>query len=378
MNKKTIIIMCGSVIGLLILLLIVIWLMSILSNRYYSYEAVEEKIIEATDKYYKNNPSMLPVGNAKYNLQYSTLVENDYIKPLNELIKDGDNCTADIIVINNDGVYTYIPKLSCGESYESKELYKQVLLNNEIKTTGSGLYQGSDGSYYFRGKVNNNYVAFGEYEGSRNTEEILWQIISIEPDNTIRMKSLVHAEERTPFDDRFNEATQDRDGYNDFKNSLLKDYLIDLDKKNLFLSETQKSKLVSKNICSAKRSETDDTKDGSTECSEKTEESLLFSTMYPYEFMRASLDENCKNILDRSCSNFNYLSSTSGNSEWSVTADPVNNKYVYEFIGDTYDLGTAKSEKYVYPVVTLNEYAFYKSGSGTESDPYRLFKKSTN
>ena len=103
--------------------------------------------------------------------------------------ENGENCKADIIVINNDNNYSYVPKLACGEDYESKELYKQVLLNNDIKTDGSGLYKADDGSYYFRGKVNNNYVSFGEYEGGRDTEEIIWQIMSIGPDNSIRMKS---------------------------------------------------------------------------------------------------------------------------------------------------------------------------------------------
>ena len=159
--------------------------------------------------------------------------------------------------------------------------------------------------------------------------------------------------------------------------SLLKDFLIALEKDDEFLTSDERSKLIKTNLCIGKRTQTDTTKDGSVECSEKTEESFIYSTMLPYEYMRASLDENCKNILDRSCANFNYLSNNSRSDEWSVTANPVNNKFVYEFVGDTYEVGIARSEKYVYPVVTLNEYAFYKSGSGTLSDPYRLYKKST-
>ena len=42
MSKKTIIILGSSIIGILILLLIVVWLITVFKPRYYSYETVEE------------------------------------------------------------------------------------------------------------------------------------------------------------------------------------------------------------------------------------------------------------------------------------------------------------------------------------------------
>ena len=377
MSKKTLIILGSSIIGVLILLLIIVWLLSVFGNHYTTYEKVEEKIVEATTKYYKNNPEMLPVTDGKFNLSYTALVDGEYIKPLNELLKDGDTCQAEIIVISNDSNYNYIPKLSCGEAYESRELYKQVLKDNPVVTEGSGLYQASDGTYYFRGKIENNYVALGTTTGRKKEIDILWQIMSIGPDNTIRMKSLSHPEDRTSFDDRYNEERGSFFGYNDFKNSVLKEYLIKLDKNDIFLNKDEKSRLVATQQCAGKRTEKDTTKDGSSECEIKTDEKMIFGTMIPYEFMRASLDNNCKNIFDYSCANFNYLASNSSSSEWSSIADSVNSYYVYSFTGNAYDKNAAKSEKYVYPVVTVNEYAFVKSGNGTETDPYRLIKKNT-
>ena len=377
MSKKTLIIIGSSIIGVLVLLLIVVWLITVFGNHYYTYEKVEQKIIEATEKYYKNYPEMLPVGDGKYNLSYSALVEKEYIKPLNEMLKDGDSCTAEILVINQNNNYSYVPKLNCGEAYETRELYKKVLVDNTVVTEGSGLYQAEDGTYYFRGKVDNNYVALGVASSRKKENDILWQIISINPDNTIRMKALSHSEERTPYDDRYNENRGSFFGYNDFKDSILKDFLIKMDKEDQLLTKEQKSKLVATQLCAGKRSSKDKTTDGSSECSVKTDEFMIFGTMLPYEFMRASLDQNCKKATDYSCANFNFLATNNTSSEWSSIGDSSVNYYAYNFTGITYETSTTKSEKYVYPVVTVSEYAFIKSGSGTESDPYRLFKKET-
>ena len=100
MNKKTLIIIGSSIIGLIVCLLIVVWLISIIKPHYYSYEDFEVKVTEATKKYYKDNPTQLPASDGEYNMAYSTLVDNEYIKPLNEMLKDGDNCSVQILVTN--------------------------------------------------------------------------------------------------------------------------------------------------------------------------------------------------------------------------------------------------------------------------------------
>ena len=53
MNKKTLIIIGSSIIGLIVCLLIVVWLISIIKPHYYSYEDFEVKVTEATKNYYK-------------------------------------------------------------------------------------------------------------------------------------------------------------------------------------------------------------------------------------------------------------------------------------------------------------------------------------
>ena len=57
MNKKTLVIIGSSIIGLIVFLLIVVWLISIIKPHYYTYEEFETKVSEAAKSYYKNNPT---------------------------------------------------------------------------------------------------------------------------------------------------------------------------------------------------------------------------------------------------------------------------------------------------------------------------------
>lgn len=371
MNKKTLIIAGGSILGVLIVLLVVLWLITVFKHKYFTYETVEEKITEATNKYYKKFPEMLPAEDGRYNLQYSVLVENELIKPLNELLKDGDNCSAIVDVIKNSDNYSYVPRLNCGDSYNTKEFYTQILNDNEIVTSGSGLYKDEDGTYYFKGKINNNYVSFGTITEKKETSEILWQIISINNDNTIKIKA-INSNIKSVYDNRYNVDRKSNTGYNDFEMSILKETLKALEEDNTFLGNAQRAKLVSKNLCIASRTTTDTTKNGSTECMKTTSEPMLFGTMLPYEYLRASLDENCNKIEDKSCSNFNFLANTEQKTEWSITASPDNSYQAYSFNGNYYDVSTTKNNRTIYVTANLNEFAFYKSGSGTKTDPYKI------
>lgn len=378
MDKKTLIIVGTSLIAVFVILIVVLWLITVFKPRYYNYETVEQKIIDATEKYYKNNPEALPSANGKYSLQYDALVQAEYIKPLNELLVDGNQCNAEIIVIKKDNEYSYVPKLNCGENYESIELYKKIKNDNKVTTTGSGLYYDEiNNVYYFRGKISNNYVALGTTEKRKGDVDNLWRIISIESDNTIRMKSELHFEEKTIFDDRFNIIKEKNVGYNDFKMSVLKDFLVDLEKKDDLLTPVQKLKLVSKKVCAGNRALDDKSKDGSSECSIMTDEEMLYSTMMPYEYMRASLDENCIDITSGSCENFNFLANETTSSEWSTIGSSEDNYHVYAFNGYAFNPTSAQTIRSIYPTVYVSELSFYKSGSGTKEDPYRLFPKTS-
>ncbi len=375
MNKKTLIIAGCSIIGVLVLLLVVVWLMSIFKKNYVTYESVEEKIVGAAKKYYKEKPELLPVNDGKYTLSYNTLVEGQYIKPLNELLKDGDNCNAEIYVIKSGNTYAYVPKLNCGESYTSVELYKQILAKTDVVETGSGLYKNEDGSYYFRGKVTNNYIVFGQKTVKKKKVDVLWQILSIAPDGTIKIRSTEATNTKTDYDSRFNVEKNSYVGYNDFELGIIHSYLNELAKNEDILTNEQKAKLKATQLCIGMRSEEDTTKDGSTECSVLSSDNMLFGTLTPYEYMRASLDEDCIKTTDKACSNYNFLYDKEAKLQWIITASPINNYQAYEFNGKFFDLSSTKNKKVVYLTANLNEFAFYKSGTGTQSDPYRIFKQ---
>ena len=53
-------------------------------------------------------------------------------------------------------------------------------------------------------------------------------------------------------------------------------------------------------------------------------------------------------------------------------SDTDSNNFVYSFAGRSFSLEKAKSRRVIYPTINLNTYAFFKSGTGTEEDPYKI------
>ena len=189
MNKKTFIIIGSSILGLLVALILIVWLISVFKPHYYEYEELEEEMAKQAERYYKNNPDKLPSAEDGVILSYDTLVSGEYMKPLNEVLKDSSQCSAYVVVNKIGDVYSYTSYLNCGDAYKTTELYRQILNDNPIVTTGSGLYKDTDGSYYFRGKVNNNYVAFGTtLNRKKETYDTLWRIVSVDENNNVKLK----------------------------------------------------------------------------------------------------------------------------------------------------------------------------------------------
>lgn len=373
MDNKKLIIIGSSIIGVIVLVLIILWLISIFGGKKLSYEQVEEKIVASAEKYYKDNPTMLPTADGDYTLSYQTLVDNNYIKPLSDLLKDGANCSAKVTVNAQNSAYSYIVFLNCPGKYETKEL--KNIITGSVVTSGDGLYN-DNGTYYYKGENVNNYIIIGMSGNEKKEKSVTGRIMSVENDGTIKVRLDTKTENTYVWDDRYNETKVSNDGYNIFEKSRLKDTLKLLETENkdssdtLLLSSKIKSKLVSKNLCIGIRKETDTTKDGSTECSVLSKDTYLFSLMTPYEYMRASMDENCKILSDLSCSNYNYLSSSNQGSEWLLTATDQNNYKSYSFTGTSLILSKASTFKRLRFIVSLNKHTFYKSGTGTSTDPY--------
>lgn len=371
MEKKSVYIIGGAIIGVLVLLLVIVWFMTNVRPTKYTYDELETKIYQATEKYYHKNPNLLPTQDGTYNLSYDTLVSNEMIKPLSEIVENGQNCSANIIVIKNGNDYSYIPYVNCGSDYTTKELYKQVLYDSPVVTVGSGLYKTIDNEYYFKGKISNNYVSFGSIKNGKDEEEIIWQIVSIK-NNQIKLRAVKKLKFKTQWDNRYNNDTQTYVGYNDFDLSILSEYLSNVQTNYSLLKDTELAKIVPQQLCIGSRSKEDVSIDGRSECAKLSQKTYYYGTITPYEIIRSSLDENCKTIESRSCSNYNYLADLGQSEEWTTIPTSLNNYQALVFNGGTFELENAKNQNSVYPTIVLNRYAFFKSGNGTLEDPYRI------
>ena len=375
MSKKSMIIAGCSIIGVLILFILIVWILTAFKKNYVTYEKAEEKMVEAAKKYYKTYPELLPVEEGKYSLQYSALVEGKFIKPLNEILKDGDTCFAEVDVYKNNNDYDYIPKLDCGQAYKTLELNQKILEDNPVTDAGSGLYKSDSGVYYFRGKITNNYITLGSTGSGKNQKQILWRILSIDENGNIQIKSLTAFESRIAYDNRYNINVHKNNGYNDYEGSILKDYLIKMSNGTSFLKDEEKAKLVPQQLCIGQRKITDKINDGSIECAQKSEP-LYFGTITPYEYVRASLDENCIRPVNRSCGNFNYLYINSDStSEWSVTSTSESTDQAYALNGPVFELIRTSTSRKVFPTAYISARTLYKGGTGTKGDPYIIVTK---
>ena len=362
-DKKKLIIIGGSVVGLIVVILLITFLISIFKPKYYTYEEFEDKIVEATKEYYKLNPTMLPVSDGEHHLSYSTLVSAQMIKPIEEMLKTGVSCTVDILVTKYGDNYSYIPYLSCPGEYETKELYKAILENNPVVTTGKGLYKENE-EHVFKGEVENNYLKFDE------DDDDYWKIVKVNPDNTIKIIQLEQTISDTfTWDDRYNEERESNYGYNDFELSRMKDTLLKISSSETVLSDTDKNKLVAKNWCIGKRSETETDKTGAVECSVMSEDNILFGLLTVSEIINASLDPNCVNSVSTSCINYNFITKNK-TSTWTLTGatEKSYRVYYYNFAGPK--ASSAYTERKLILATNISNRAFYKSGNGTYEDPY--------
>lgn len=361
MDKKTIIIAGGSLIGVLIVILVGTFIFSSIAPKNYDYETVEGMISEAAKKYYKANPTMLPKNDGEQTLAFEILVESSYIKPLNKLLKNGDTCTASVIVSKYGDNYSYIPYLTCPGDYETQELYRVILNDNRTVSEGVGLYEES-GRNVFRGEVKNNYVLINE---------ILWRIISVEDDRTVKIIRSEPAKKYYAWDDRYNLDIKKSYGYNYFEVSRLKEHLQTLASEEEILTEVQKGKFVAKNLCIGSREKTSIDRTIQSDCTVMSEDKFLYGVILPGDYYTASIDEDCLTVSPNTCKNYNYLAKMiPTSSTWTSVALANDTGQSFYLFNGSIETGYCNTRRSLYPVGYLSNRAFYKSGTGTETDPY--------
>ena len=367
--KKKMIKFMAIIVGVMLLILIILFFISLLKPKNantYSYSKIESILEKAGKSYFKDNPSYLPEDEGdSVEIDASELAAAGKMKDLSEYpTKDGVVCTGYVTVQMEDDEYIYKPILNCGDKYASVALSSKVVSNNEIVSSGDGLYS-KGGEYVFRGENVNNYVQL---------EKSLWRIVKITSDDEVVLVSAKGIGYGNVWDDRYNEQKKYEAGINNYSVSRIKDYLDEAYKKaekdQEILSKSDKTKLVAYDVCVGKRSSKSEDKNNVDECKQKLSDQKL-GLLTLSDYLYASVDPNCKSADTKSCKNYNYLVIKSN--WWLVTANNENTFSVYEVKRGGVVLSTyASNYGTVRPVIHLSSEVLYKSGKGTLEKPYKV------
>lgn len=352
MDKRTLIYLgigLGSIIFIILLLIILKLAVGskITTTRY------EARLKNAAISYYKDHEKKLPTKEGTSSkISIDALEKKGYIRKQKGLIKKGVTCEGFVKVDKNNGYYLYQPNIKCSDGYETKLLYKQILKNNPVVTTGEGLYQIGD-SYVFRGENLNNYVNFSGLK---------WRVVRINKDDSVKLV-VINSPITTVWDDRYNSVEQDNVGKNIFSVSRIKEELDEAFKDEDYFTKTSKAYIVPSNFCSAARNNTGAI-DGSIECMTTTEKMPL-GLLAAYEYALASVDPLCNAIGKEECSNYNYLDRLSN--YWTITP----------YSGSTYQAYTLKGtikrahlSSRLGITINISSNTLLSKGTGTKLDPY--------
>ncbi len=342
---------------------IVLFLVSAFSNKTYSYDQIEKVMTSAAENYFEDHPNRLPQNeNQRVEIDVDTLVASEYMKPMTEYTGEELSCTGSVAVQTNGDGYLYIPRLDCGESYITQTLREAI--TKDVVSEGYGLYEVGD-TYVYRGENVNNYLQL---------DTSLWRIVKVTENDDIMLVLAGDMSESVPWDDRYNTQVGYNTGNNTYSTSRIKDALQELYKTNdeykTILSDNDRTKLVSFDMCVGKRNTNDTTLDNSVECAEVYEDQKI-GLLTAADFMLGSIDPNCKTIVDYSCQNYNYL--VTDYKWWLGTAvnGTTNEAYGVSTSGVAENERTS-SYMYPRPVVVLDGNVLLKSGKGTLNKPYKI------
>lgn len=355
----------GIVIAGFVVFILVLFFISSCSGNKYTYDKLQEKMLNVAKKYYEENEKELP-SQDKDTRSYTLkkMISDEKIQELTELFNDENiKCDGNVTVTNNNGHFVYTPYLTCGKDYQTTYL-KNKIVENSLVESGPGLYETAD-EYIFRGDVKNNYVSF-----SGKT----FRIIRINEDGTIRLIDNDGISE-VVWDSKYNTNVQDSRGVNDYIVSEnlyanIKTVSDNYYNNNKVWSDDARSYITTQTLCIGKRSKSDITKDGSAECSLKLE-NQLFGSLAIYEYLQASLDVNCNSTMASACTNYNWFTSIPS-SFWTATANVQTTDNVYTLYKKPQS-SLCNSYSHLNVVFNINNNVVYVSGDGTKNDPY-VFK----
>lgn len=346
----------GIIISCIILFIIFIFILKLLFGGKISPKIYESRLKKAAISYYEKYPDKLPKQDgSKTTISIDELEKSGSIKKQSSLLKDNVTCQGEVNISKNNGYYLYQPVIKCSDKYETDLLYKKILEDNPLTETSDGLYQISN-YYLFRGENINNHIVFA----NKN-----WRILRINSDNTIKL--LLNSNDYySTWDNRYNSNEKYRVGKNIYKVSRIKELLDNYIENNNVFSEQEKAYIVPSKFCIGSRKPESTEKNGTSECSSVIENQAL-GLLAAYEYGIVSLDSKCKKIEDSECSNYNYIANM--DRFWTITPSSEDSYSVYEIDG-TAELEEANSYSTVGIVLNLSSDAIYKSGDGSEDNPY--------
>lgn len=360
MNEKTMKIL-GGIIGGFVIFIVILFLISSCTKEKYTYEKLESKMLKVAQNYYKNNSDKLPSedkGTKMYSL--IDMIHDGKIKKVSEMFGDDAKCEGNVTVTNNGGYYNYSVYLDCGEDYKTKYLYEKIIDDNLV-TADVGLYEVGN-EYIMKGEVKNNYVKY---------DNRLFRIMRINEDKSIR---LIEDEGLTSvlWDDRYNETEKFKTGINEYIlnnqiSSRLKEALDNYYENEKVWPKEFKAYIPTQTLCIGKRAKADQTKDGSTECSQKLENQNL-GALALYEYLQASLDNSCSGTIDKNCGNYNWISNYN-RSIWTITASSERSDNAYS-IHRTPTSSSCSNKIYANAVFNLTSKTVYVDGDGSKDKPY--------
>lgn len=351
------------VMGATVIILILLIIISSCSMNSSSYESMEEDMVSAAKEYYNTRKNKLPKNeDGVVKVTTSTLIDAELLDELVDPKDDTTKCSGYVEVTKVDKEYSYIPFLTCKGNYEPKYLYEKVK-STKTDELGNGVYD-VDGNLIYRGKDVNNYVKFNDE---------LWRIVRVDENKVTYLVIWKKSSDSHSWDSAFNTIKQQEVG--DTTKFLNTDIRKELNRYYDNLPKDVKAKLSSHSLCVGKyyndpNSDSDyvgEVFSREKECSiiqENEKVGLLNVSDYAY----ASLDNNCKNLYNKECNNYNYLNDENIVT-WTLNS-MSNNTYKVFYIDEGVKYSNAINEKRTNYVIYLNDKAIVTTGSGTLKNPY--------
>ena len=358
-EKKKLIKLLSIFLGVVILFIVVMILLTSCSAGNKTYEEIEQIMAEAAESYFNDHQESLPKKDGgNQTIDASVLVAEGYMKDLSSYTSS--TCTGSVNVKKSSETYIYTPNLNCGDAYISAELADKIKDDNGIVSSGYGLYN-KNGNYVFRGEKVNNYVQL---------DNALWRVVKITTSDNVVLVLNEPLAMTAPYDNRFNEKANYKSGINNYSASRIKESLLEeYDKEESFLSDNDKGKTINFNICVGERGLAEKGVEQAIECKNVIQDQKV-GLITVSDYMNASIDTGCVTAGSKNCQNYNYLNGPK--SEWWTSTPSKTDSYHAYMV--SINNGIKDTETYNYgalrPVIYLNSNVLYKSGTGTETDPY--------